>query len=375
MFDYLKVKSKKLRMLKMKNYGVKAIAGLIGLLFVGISLYGLSGSQAQTTKTDSSVSPSPTVTPFVAEDDEVLEITSEVVNVLFTAQDRNRRLLTDLKSGDITLIEDGVPQELTAFTRKVDLPLSLTILIDTSASQERTLPEEKDAAKSFLESFVRPKKDEVAIISFTGEATLEQGMTNNMARLRRAIDRVQFIPPSGYIGGGVVQTGTPPISGTNQATTASTAIWDAIWITSEEILGPAPEGTRRAMILLTDGVNTYGVKELKDAVEAALRAETVIYSIGIGDNYYDGVNKGALNKVSEQTGGKAFFPRDEMQLREAFKQIEEEMRSQYLLAYEPTNQAQDGTYRKIEIQLVNQQMVKDKVKLTHREGYFAKTKK
>ena len=124
-------------------------------------------------------------------------------------------------------------------------------------------------------------------------------MTSNIARLRRAVDRVQFVPPSGYIGGGVI-TGTPPISGRNQATQGSTAIWDAIWITSEEVLGPAPEKTRRAIILLTDGVNTYGKKKLDEAVQAAQRSEAVIYSIGIGDNFYSGVDEGALKKFPKE---------------------------------------------------------------------------
>ena len=126
--------------------------------------------------------PSPTPTPVPTPDDEVIKVDTEVVNVLFTAQDRNRRLLTDLKQSDIRLLEDGKAQELVTFSRQVDLPLSLAILIDTSGSQERTLPEEKAAAISFLESVVRPSKDEVCIVSFTGEATLEQGMTNNLAR-------------------------------------------------------------------------------------------------------------------------------------------------------------------------------------------------
>jgi Ca-activated chloride channel family protein len=219
---------------------------------------------------------------------------------------------------------------------------------------------------------VRPAKDEVSIISFTGEATLEQGMTNNIVRLRRAIDQVRVIPPSGYIGGGVI-AGTPPISGRDQAVQGSTAIWDAIFVTSDEILGPAPERTRRAIILLTDGVNTFGKKKLDDAVQAALKSEAIIYSIGIGDNFFSGVDKGSLGRISERTGGRAFFPRDERELREAFKQIQDEMRSQYLLAYEPTNQTRDGSYRKIEIRLANPMLQKDKVQLTHRQGYFSKT--
>jgi len=358
-------------MIKRREIAVVLLAGV--LLLGGM----FSGSMSSAQTSEGAPKPAPTVPPPPpppVEDEGVIEIDTEVVNVLFTAQDRQRRLLTNLQAGDIQLLEDGQPQEISDFARKVDLPLSLTILIDTSASQERTLPEEKDAAMSFLESVVRPAKDEVAIISFTGEATLEQGMTNNISRLRRAVDNVKFTPPSGYVGGGVV-VGTPPISGGNQTTAGSTAIWDAIWVTSEEVLGPAPEGTRRAMILLTDGVNTSGLKQMKEAIEAALRSEAVIYSIGIGDNYYDGVNKGALKKISESTGGHAFFPRDEGELRDAFKQIQEEMRSQYLIVYEPTNQARDGSYRTIEVRLVNPALNRDKVTLTHREGYFAKTDK
>ncbi len=315
--------------------------------------------------------PSPTP-PVIDEDDEVIKIDSEVVNVLFTAQDRNRRLLTSMRQEDIRIIENGQTQEVVAFSRQVDLPLSLAILIDVSVSQERTLPDEKAAAIAFLETVMRPAKDEVSVISFTGEATLEQGMTNNLVRLRHAIERVKFTPPSGYIGGGVV-AGTPPISGDNQRIAGSTAIWDAIWITSDEILGPAPERTRRAIILLSDGDNTSGRKSLEDAVQAALRSEAIIYSIGIGGSYRFAVDTGALNKISERTGGRAYFPRDERELRDAFRQIQEEMRSQYLVAYEPTNQSRDGSFRKIEIQLVNQTLVKEKIKVTHRQGYFAKT--
>ncbi len=363
---------------QMKNY-TKAIVLTFGLIFAGISLFGLTstGAQQLPTTNPATKSATPTPTPIEEapiEDDEIIKIDTDVVNVLFTAQDKSRRLLTTLKQPDVRLLEDGQPQEIVAFSRQIDLPLSLAILIDTSASQERTLPEEKAAAVSFLESVIRPAKDEVSVVSFTGEATLEQGMTNNVNRLKRAIDRVEFVGPSGYIGGGVV-VGTPPISGRNQAVQGSTAIWDAIWITAAEVLGPAPEKTRRAIILLSDGVNTFGQKKLEEAVQAAQKAEAVIYSIGIGDNFYDGVDKGALNKVSERTGGRAYYPRDEAELRQAFRQIQEEMRSQYLIAYEPSNQKRDGSYRKIEIQIANAEMQKQKVKVTHREGYFAKTDK
>ena len=137
-------------------------------------------------------------------------------------------------------------------------------------------------------------------------------------------------------------------------------------------MGESPQKTRRAIILLSDGKNTYGSKKLDDAVQAALKAEAVIYSVGVGDNFYGGIDEGALRKISERTGGRAFFPRDESELRQAFVQIQIEMRSQYLIAYEPSNLKKDGSYRKVEVQLINPDLSRQKVKLTHRQGYFAK---
>jgi VWFA-related protein len=351
------------------NFRIRFLSLLTAILFAVAFAVSVT-SKAQQAPPNPPTTSVPTPTPTPNPDDEIIKIDTEVVNVLFTAQDRNKRLLTNLKQEDVKILEDGKPQEITAFSRQIDLPLSLAILIDVSGSQERTLPEEKAAAISFLETVVRPAKDEVAVISFTGEATLEQGMTNNLPRLRRSIDRVRFVPPAGYIGGGI-STGTPPINGGSLQ--GSTAIWDAIWVTSDEILGPAPERTRRAIILLTDGVDTSSRKKLDEAAQAALRSEAIIYSIGIGDDFQFGVDRGSINKISERTGGRAYFPKDEGELRAAFRQIQEEMRSQYLLAYEPTNQNRDGSYRRIEVQLANPQLQKDKVKLTHRQGYFAKS--
>lgn len=353
----------------MRNYYGKFAVITVSLFFAAIVFFGMNYSNAQTTDKNPVASP----TPPIEEDDEVLKIETELVSMLFTAQDRDRRLVTTLKKEDIRILEDGTPQEIFVFQRQVDLPLSLSIMIDVSASQERTLPEQKAAAKSFLQNVVRPEKDEVSIVSFTGDTTLEQGMTNNIARLGRAVDRVQFASPSGYIGGGVVVQGTAPVSGVNQAAGA-TAIWDAIWITSDEVLGKSPDKTRRAIILLTDGANNYGSKKLDDAVQAVLKSNAVVYSIGIGDNFYGGIDEKSLRSISERTGGRAFFPRDEYELRSAFDQIQVEMRSQYLIAYEPTNPQQDGSYRKVEIQFTNQELAKQRVALTHRQGYFAKKK-
>ena len=333
-------------------------------------------------KNETAVAPtafaSPSPTPRTREElpqdsDEVVKFDTNLTNIFFTAADKNKRFISDLKAEDIRVLEDGEQQEIFTFQQNIDLPLSLAILIDTSASEERTLPDEKEAARAFLESVLRPNKDEAAVVSFTGETTLEQGFSGNVERLRRAIDRVEFVPPSGYIGGGVVVNGTPPISGTNQSLAGSTAIWDAVWATAEELISGSAEHTRRAVILLTDGVDTSSRMKMHDAIERAQKADALIYAIGIGDRYTFNVNEGDLRKIAEKTGGRAYFPRHERDLRDAFAQIERDLREQYLVAYSPRNKARDGSYRRIEIQLVNPALKQQDLKLKYRAGYFAKT--
>jgi len=321
----------------------------------------------------------PSPTPPKKEDDvtlnsdDVVRVETNLTNVFFTAADKQKRFVSTLKKEDVRVLEDGVPQEIFAFQPNSDLPLSIAILIDCSGSEERTLPMEKDAARSFLESVLRPEKDEAAVVTFTGEVTLEQGLTGNMGRLRRAIDEVRFVPPAGYLGGGVVVGGTPPISGTQQILAGSTAIWDAIWATSNELLSASAEHTRRAMILLTDGQDTISQVRMQDAINRALKADALIYSIGIGDRYEFGINEAALKKISEQTGGRAFFPNNERDLTNAFAQIERDLRERYLIAYSSTNKTRDGSYRKVSIEIVNPAVRKDNLKLNYRPGYFAKT--
>lgn len=331
--------------------------------------------QEKTRSRRTSERPAPTPTPPKDEvdSDEVIRVETNLTNIFFTAADQNKRFISDLKKEDIRVLEDGQPQEIFTFQQNIDLPLSIAILIDTSQSEERTLPDEKLAARSFLESVMRPDRDEAAIVSFTGEVTLEQGFTGSMERLRRAIDRVEFVPPSGYIGGGVVVGGTPPISDTNQILAGSTALWDAVWATSNELLSDSAENTRRAVILLTDGVDTTSQVKMHEAVERAQKADALIYAIGIGDSYHGGVDEGSLRKIAERTGGRAYFPRSETELRKAFAQIQRDLREQYLVAYSPSNKARDGSYRRIQIEVVGPEARAQKLKLNYRPGYFAKT--
>jgi VWFA-related protein len=319
-------------------------------LACAVSFAGAGASARRRQQTQPPQRPAQQQQPDVPLDDEDVErVETDLTNVLFTAIDKNKRFVTTLKQEDIRVLEDGVPQQVFTFQRESDRPLSLAILIDVSASQERTLPEEKLAAQRFVDTVIRQQKDEVAVLTFTGDATLEQGLTGSVARVRRAIERVEFAPPSGYVGGGVL-VGTPPISGDNQSRAASTAIWDAIWVTSREVLAESSDKTRRAIILLSDGVDTSSRLKMSEAVDSALKADAIIYAVGIGDSFsFDGVDEGSMRKIAERTGGRAYFPRNEDDLRVAFAQIQEELRSQYLIAYSPSNKSKDGGFRKVQI--------------------------
>ena len=344
---------------------------LLALVVESISHNATAQSQSSTPK--SVPSPTPPREEMPQESDEVLRVETNLTNIFFTAADRNKRFISSLKKEDIRVLEDGQPQEIFTFQSNTDLPLSIAILIDTSRSEERTLPDEKIAARAFLEEVMRPGRDEAAVVSFTGEVTLEQGFTGNIERLRKAIEKVEFIPPSGYIGGGVVVGGTPPISDTNQVLAGSTAIWDAVWASSNELLSESAENTRRAIILLTDGEDTISQVKMHEAIQRAQKADALIYAIGIGDRYSYGVDEGSLKKIAGETGGRAYFPHSEKELRDAFVQIQRDLREQYLVAYSPSNKARDGSYRKVQIEVVNADLQREKLKLNYRPGYFAKT--
>lgn len=356
------------------------MAALVGASSFADRLYAQSAGAQDKTRPriaeTSNPSPTPPARPGdILENEDVIRVETNLTNIFFTAADGNKRFISTLTKEQVRILEDGQPQEIFTFQQNIDLPLSVAILIDTSQSEERTLPDEKVAARAFLEAIMRPSKDEAAIVSFTGEVTLEQGFTGNIERLRKAIERVEFVPPAGYIGRGVVvnQPTTPPISDTNQILAGSTALWDAVWATSNELLSDSADNTRRAIILLTDGVDTISQVKMHEAIERAQKADALIYAIGIGDSYHGGVDRGSLKKLAEKTGGRAYFPESERDLRAAFDQIQRDLREQYLVAYSPSNKNRDGSYRRIQIEIIDPEMRKANLKLNYRPGYFAKT--
>lgn len=330
------------------------------------------------------------------QDDEVIRVDTDLTNLFFTATNKQKAFVTTLREEDLRITEDGVPQKITTFQRETDRPLAIAFLIDVSASEERSLPQEKAAARAFIEAIIQSSKDQAAIIPFTGSAFLEQGLTRDVFSIYRALERVEVALPT-YLGSGRAISGIA--SGPGMAAVppeGSTAIWDAVALTSSEVLaknsdsrevGPgqarsnavagetnrigAPIQRRRAIILLTDGINSTSRLTRKDAINRALEAETVIYAIGIGDRKY-GVDHDALNSVAAETGGRAFFPKKDTDLKDAFAEIEQELRSQYLIAYSSTNKNRNGGYRQMQIEVINPELQKEQLKLRHRPGYFAK---
>ena len=315
----------------------------------------------------------PVLRSQTTDQDDVIRVDTDVTNLPFTVTDKQRRFITTLQAEDVRVLEDGVPQTITTFERETDRPLAIAFLIDVSRSQEFTLPDEKAAARLFIEKVIDSNKDQVAILPFTGLAYLEQGLTRDVLSTYRVLERVEVAAPS-YVGTGQplpgIPTGpgllAPPEEGT-------TAIWDAVALTSNDVLANAPGLRRRSIILLTDGLDTSSRLMQKEAVNRALAAETVIYTIGIGSKR-EGVDRGALKSLAERTGGRAFFPDKKLDLNAAFAEIERELRTQYLIAYSSTNKKRDGAYRKITIELTNPELRKEKLEIRHRPGYYAKNR-
>jgi VWFA-related protein len=317
--------------------------------------------------------PRPTPAHTVSEPEaEIIRVETDLVNSVFTATDKDHHFLTSLHAGDIAIFENDVSQNISLFERETDRPLSLALLIDTSDSQRGVLPEEKNAARIFVDSVLRPARDRAAVVSFTGVPKVEQQSTNDLAKLHRGIARVTIeISPENER---LIANGYDPLP-KEQDPSGYTGIWDAMWMTIENVLAKTPEDTRRAIVLLSDGDDTSSNFKRQDVIDFAVKSNVAIYSIGFRDrNFMEGkLDTGALRKVSDRTGGRAFFPAQPEELQAAFAQIGQELRSQYLIGYSPTNKNRDGSYRRIRIEFVNPELVHNKSQLFYRQGYYAKT--
>ena len=312
-------------------------------------------------------SPTPKPTPPAKgelTDTDVIRTDTDLVNTVFTAMDRDRHFITTLQAADLRILENSVPQDISLFERETNRPLTLIVLVDTSKSQERTLPDEQRAAKLFLASVMRPRTDRVAVVSFTGEAEVQQDLTADLLKLNRALERLKVeVPPD--------NPECQAVRSPREDPRCWTGVWDAVWASTSGLLATVPETSRRAIVLLSDGDDTSSITKRQEAIDSALRNSVAIYSIGIGDSEFYKIEKGSLEKLSNRTGGRAFFPRSEEELQRAFRQIEEELRSQYVIAYSPKNKTRDGSRRELKLEIVNPELRKQKLQLIYRDSYYA----
>lgn len=290
-----------------------------------------------------------------------IRVDVDVVNVLATVRDKKGRLISSLTKDDFILKEDGVPQEITYFSQQVDLPLTIGLLVDTSVSQQRLIDVERGAAYQFFEQILRHKKDLAFLISFDVNVELLQDLTESMTLLHQGLSDLQV---QGSAGG--VMPGPVPNSGRRPGT----VLYDAVYLASDEML--KPQVGRKAVVLVSDG-NDYGSRlDMDEAVEAAHRADVVVYGIRYFDREFyfrsgamGGGGHGTLKKLGRETGGSVFEVTKKQPLEEIFDQIQAELRSQYNIGYTSSNT--EPGFRKIELR------AKDKgLKVSSRSGYYPK---
>ena len=276
--------------------------------------------------------------------DQPYRVNVDLVNVLCSVFDKKTRsFVTAFSQGDFSIFEDGRKQEITNFTRETDLPLTLAVLVDTSNSVAPKLQFLQDAATSFFSNVLK-ESDRAMLVEFNSSVNLLQDFTNDPNKLANQIRKLRA--------GG------------------NSSLFDAIDVACDQKM--IRETGRKAMVIVADGEDTGSSADYRRAVEMALRAECTIFSVSINKGGFFGTSdetkKGdkTLQNLAKETGGKVFFPFKVEELEDAFREINQELRSQYSIGYISTNPVRDGSYRKLEIRVRERNM-----ELNHRKGYYA----
>ena len=315
----------------------------------------------------------------------------KTVSVLATVRDRHGRIVPDLTKDNFKLEEDGKSQTIDYFAKESDLPLRMGLLVDTSLSQRRVLEQERTASYSFLDHLLRPEKDVAAVVNFDFDVTLLLGFTASRPKLQAAFEKLenpQFDSQRSrgtYPGGGGVSGG-----GRHGHGGGGTHLYDAVWLASDELM--SKQQGRKALVILSDGVDHGSKETLGEAIEAAQKADTVVYSIlfadkegysyfgpgmgprgghggygGHGGGYpprepVDG--KKILQRISKETGGRLFEVSKKETAEKIYAEIEEELRNQYRFGYTPAKDSAPG-YHKILLTTYNKDF-----KVQARDGYY-----
>ena len=309
-----------------------------------------------------STAPAPPEEPSVA----TFKLSVNLVDVFFTVKDKAGNLVPHLTKDDCTITEDKEPQKLKSFMAETQQPLTLGILLDTSGSQQRVLPLEQEVGSQFLERVLR-QKDEAFLLSFDVDVDLMQDFTNSARLLTRAMNKAEINTAGGNGAAGIPGAGggTVPTIGNPKGT----VLYDAVYPASNVKLNQ--ESGRKAMILLTDGEDEGSNHKIQDAIAAAQKSNVLVYVILIADRgFYGGFGYSgysAMKRLTEETGGRLIdVGNNGKKLEAAFQQIEDELRTQYVASYTPSNTKLDGGFRKLAVECRG-----DGMKVQVRKGYYA----
>ena len=341
-----------------------------------------------------------TAPPQAPQPDRTFSTDVKVVNVLATVRNSKGEIVRDLTKDDFALEEDGQAQSIRYFSRETDLPLTLGLLVDVSASQRRVLGEERHASTAFLDQVLREDKDQAFLIQFEREVELLKDLTSSRKALESAVNSLDApelqragsgsgggrSSGGGYPGGGGGYPGGRRGGGGRRGT----SLYDAVFLASNDVL--QKQSGRKAVIVLSDGVDNASKTSLTEAVESAQRADTLVHSILFADEQQQGTGgfgggmgrgggrgrsrmpqesrpdgKKVLERISKETGGAFFEVSKKHPLDEIYKRIEEELRSQYSLGYTPERPSGGGGYRKIRVTAKQKGLT-----VQARDGYYAR---
>lgn len=280
-----------------------------------------------------------------------------VVNVFFNVKDKHGALIPNLTQDAFELNENGKPQTIKYFSSESNQPLTLGILIDSSGSMQRMLPEEKVVAGDFLRQVIT-EKDLAFVISFDISVDLLQELTSDVRMLRSGLEKAKINVGGGSSGIPGIGQGPVPISHPK-----GTLLYDAVYLAADDVL--SKQVGRKAMVVLTDGVDQGSQLKLKDAIESAQKADTICYVLLLSDPQY-GSDMGVMRDLAEQTGGRVISVNRPDKIGSAFNEISNELRSQYNIGYTPTDSTHDGSFRKIEVKAKS-----GGYKVQARKGYYA----
>jgi len=275
-----------------------------------------------------------------------IRATTNEVNVVFTVTDKHGRRITDLKQNDFRVLDDNKPpQEIRSFHAETNLPLQVGLLIDASNSVRDRFKFEQESAIEFLNQTIHPRKDQAFVVGFDVTPEVTQDFTDNSELLAHGVHDLRP-------GGG-------------------TALYDALYFACRDKLMKAPKSStvRRAIILLSDGDDNQSHVTREEAIEMAQRAETIVYTISTNVSGTKGAGDKVLERIADATGGRPFFPFQIRDVANAFAEIQDELRSQYAIAYKPADLKSDGHYRTIEI-VAND---RKNFKVRARRGWYAPT--